>query len=60
MSVEQVVLAISGTAAVVASLLVVITTVPRPKSALEALYLALPAAGVIALVAAVARWSPGG
>jgi hypothetical protein len=53
MSAEQLVLALAGTAAIVASLIVVVVTRPRPASLLEVVYGAAPVLGVIALVAAV-------
>lgn len=53
MSAEQLVLALAGTAAIVASLVVVVVTRPRPASVLEVVYVAAPVLGVIALVAAV-------
>jgi hypothetical protein len=54
-SAEQIVLAVAGTLGIVASLLAMLVTRPRPTNPLEALYLVVPVAGVIALVAAVAR-----
>jgi MFS superfamily sulfate permease-like transporter len=54
-SAEQIVAAVAGTVAIVASLLAMLVARPRPTNSLEALYLVVPVAGVIVLVAAVAR-----
>lgn len=55
MTTYQLVLAVAGLTAIVASLTAMVLTRPRPTSLLEVTYLAVPVVGVIALVAAIAR-----
>jgi hypothetical protein len=55
MTAEQIVHAVAGTIAIVASLVAMVVTRPRPANPLDVLYLVVPVAGIIVLVAAVGR-----